>query len=156
VLNAAIVVTAAATAILLISTVLRAALPESRATSQREERPAPLRSGGDREDGSGHEIRVQVLNGCGVPGAGSSLASLLRRGEGIDVIEIGNADSFEFESSVVVDRAGNRTAARRVAEVLGEPPVVLQRTLERRFDVTVIVGYDNGRWLEPMARVPGR
>jgi hypothetical protein len=92
---------------------------------------------------------VQVLNGCGVGGAGSSLASRLRQAGGFDVVEIGNADSFDFEQSVVVDRRGRGGAARRVAAALGGPPVILQRTSDRRFDVTVIVGYDRGRWLEP-------
>jgi len=155
-LNAAIVVTGAATAILLISTVLRAALPDSRAGSSRraEGRIAPSRAGGVGE--GGRETRVQVLNGCGVGGAGSSLATLLRRAGGMDVVEIGNADSFDYETSVVVDRTGNRNNARRVAGVLGDPPIVLQRSPDRRFDLTVIVGYDHGRWLEPLGRAPSR
>jgi hypothetical protein len=155
-LNAAIVVLGAATAILLVSTVLRAAMPEPRGSTPRgaEGRIAPLRPAGAGR--AGDEIRVQVLNGCGVGGAGSSVASLLRRAGGIDVVEIGNADNFDYETSVVVDRTGNRASARRVAGALGDPPIILQRGLDQRFDLTVIVGYDHGRWLDPLGRAPSR
>ena len=95
------------------------------------------------------EIRVQVLNGCGVAGAGAAMASVLRRAGGIDVVEIGNADDFDFESSVVIDRRGERTSALRVARALGDAPVVLQRS-DGCCEVTVIVGYDRGRWLDPL------
>jgi hypothetical protein len=99
--------------------------------------------------GASGEIKAQVLNGCGVAGAGAAMASVLRRAGGIDVVEIGNADDFDFESSVVIDRRGDRASAMRVARALGGAPVVLQRS-DGCCEVTVIVGYDRGRWLDPL------
>lgn len=96
-------------------------------------------------------IRVQVQNGCGVSGAGIKLASVLRRAGGFDVIEIGNADAFDFERTVVVDRTGDGVAARAVARALGGSPIVRQRQAGRPYAVTVIVGYDGGRWKKVLA-----
>jgi hypothetical protein len=101
--------------------------------------------------GLDREIRVQVENGCGVTGAAASLASALRRAGGFDVVEIGNAENFDFEVTVVVDRTGRGNAAREVARALGGAPIVRQRLQQTRFEVTVIVGYDKGRWSEPLA-----
>ena len=96
-------------------------------------------------------IRVQVQNGCGVSGAGIKLASVLRRAGGFDVIEIGNADAFDFDRTVVVDRIGDGIAARAVARALNDPPIVRQRQAGRPYAVTVIVGYDGGRWKKALA-----
>lgn len=160
-LNTAIIVAAAATAILLLSALLRVAWPESAGA-----RPSAGRAGGRHSRATTSEvgaaarsekvIRVQVLNGCGVGGAGASMASLLRRSGDIDVSEIGNADRFDFETTIVVDRTGHAATARRVAHIVGDPAIVLQRALEERFDVTVIVGYDKGRWLAPVTPAAGR
>jgi hypothetical protein len=115
------------------------------------------RSGRDQAPASGEAavpgriIRVQVQNGCGVSGAGNKLASVLRRAGGFDVIDIGNADAFDFEQTVVVDRTGDGVAARAVARALGDPPIIRQRQAGRSFAVTVIVGYDGGRWKKALA-----
>jgi len=104
----------------------------------------------------GREIRIQVLNGCGVPGAGSGMASVLRLAGGMDVVEIGNADQFDFESSLVLDRTGNPALAERVSRILDGAPVIKQRQANSPGDVTVIVGYDRGRWLAPLPTGGGR
>jgi len=100
-------------------------------------------------------IRVQVQNGCGVVGAARSVASLIQGTAGIDVVEVGNAGSDGLWRSVVIDRGGRAAEARRVAEVLGVEEVLLQRQPELTgVDVTVVVGYDHGRW-EPRKRLGG-
>jgi hypothetical protein len=42
-------------------------------------------------------------------------------------------------------------AARAVARALGHPPIVKQRQAGRPYAVTVIVGYDGGRWKKSLA-----
>ncbi len=169
VLNAAIVCAGAATAILLLSTLLRAAWPDlgsGRPWSHHQGSVRSLdgaspgtdwtpRSAGGEASRPGRVIRVQVLNGCGVSGVGADVASLLRQSGDIDVLDIGNAERFDFETTVVVDRTGKGAPARLVAHILGDPPIVLQRTIEERFDVTVIVGYDRARRLGPGSAVTG-
>jgi hypothetical protein len=91
-------------------------------------------------------LRVQVQNGCGVRGAAMAVASLLRSQPGIDVVQIGNAQGVEVERSIVLDRVGRPDHAARVARALGIEDVLLQRNTADDFELTVIVGYDGGRW----------
>jgi len=86
-------------------------------------------------------IVVEVRNGCGTRGLGDKVASYLRD-EGFDVILVGNAEDFEFEETMVVDRSGEWAKAREVARVLGGVPVVRQISSGTLADATVIVGRD--------------
>ena len=102
-------------------------------------------------------FRVAVLNGCGAP---QVAARMTRRARalGIDVIHEGNAASFGFLESVVVDRSGDLERARGVAALLGIPHTVQQISNDpyRLEDVAVIVGRDYERLdlLEPQAQQP--
>jgi hypothetical protein len=154
-LDAGIVAVGAAVAILILSTLLRAAWPGSAPAddpgSTRSGQMgiagggAPLDAPAGRSLRSDNLIRVQILNGCGVSGVGANLASLLRGAGDIDVLEIGNADRFDYETTIVIDRIGKGTGAKRVARMLGDPPIVLQRLPSAGFDVTVIAGFDQAR-----------
>jgi hypothetical protein len=164
-LNAALVVTLGMVLVLLVSAAIRAVTPghdrdpSSRAAAAgMTDAPVDSRLTSEKTPATrgGRDIRVQVLNGCGVPGAGSGMASVLRLAGGLDVVEIGNADQFDFDSSLVLDRTGNSAFAERVAQILNGAPVLRQRQAEARSDVTVIVGYDRGRWLEPLPAGGGR
>jgi hypothetical protein len=90
-------------------------------------------------------VRIAVLNGCGRPGIANAFVEKLRR-DGMDVVNGwgGNADSFEFDRSVVVDRRGDRRKAERVSASLGIGEILPQRSdspyiLE---DVVVVIGRD--------------
>jgi hypothetical protein len=90
-------------------------------------------------------VRVAVLNGCGKPGVVSRFVRCLRE-RGFDVVNGmgGNADSFDFPRSVVVDRRGNRACADSVARCLGIRAVLDQRSENPYLieDVAVILGRD--------------
>ena len=85
--------------------------------------------------------RVQVLNGCGVDGLAARVAKLLRR-RGYDVVDVGNTPLLL--ESLIVDRVGNRDAARRLAEILGveRRNIIQQRCDYLELDLTVILGKD--------------
>ncbi len=90
-------------------------------------------------------IRVAVLNGCGREGLAVVFSQKLRT-LGFDVVNGngGNADSFDFDFSVVVDRKGNKNNAEAVAKALGIKNVLDQYsanpyTIE---DVVVVLGRD--------------
>jgi hypothetical protein len=89
-------------------------------------------------------VRVQVLNGCGLSGAAQQVANLLRL-NGYDVVEVGNASAFDYPSTLILDRVGKGGRAREVAEVLGLGCVIIQRVEGSPFDATVIVGKDAKR-----------
>ena len=88
-------------------------------------------------------IRIAIFNGCGA----SQLAARLTkkaRGLGLDVIHEGNADSFGYSYSMTIDRVGDLSKARRVADILGIPHYI-QQISEDEFrieEVSVIVGRD--------------
>ena len=69
------------------------------------------------------------------------------RGLGLDVIHEGNAPSFGFVESVVIDRSGDLARARRVARLLGIPQAIQQVSDDayRLEAVTVVVGRDYRR-----------
>jgi len=85
--------------------------------------------------------RVQVLNGCGVDGLAAKAAKFLRL-KGYDVVDVGNTPLLL--ESLVVDRVGNRDAARKLAKLLGvgEENIIQQSCDYLELDLTVILGKD--------------
>ncbi len=90
-------------------------------------------------------IRVALLNGCGRSGLASQFAGILRS-RGYDVMngQGDNADSFDFDVSVVVDRRGNRELAERVARDLGIAHIINQYAMDPYVleDIEIILGRD--------------
>jgi hypothetical protein len=89
-------------------------------------------------------IRVQVLNGSGEEGIGTRVASYLRDG-GFHVVEVGNADRFDYFATMVVARTRDPGPARAVARYLGGPPVIRQAWTSDLAEVTVVLGSDRSR-----------
>lgn len=87
------------------------------------------------------QVRVQVLNGCGVRGAGQNAANLLRL-KGFDVTDVGNAETFDYRETLVIERQGAGGRAREVARALGVKNVIIQRVDGSPFEATVIIGKD--------------
>ncbi len=99
----------------------------------------PVRSGSTTPG----TIQLDVLNGCGAPGAGTSATAYLRA-RGFDVVEYRNYRSFEVRESLVIDRAGNRENAEKVAYALGirKGNVIQQINQDYYVDVSVLLGRD--------------
>jgi hypothetical protein len=85
--------------------------------------------------------RIQILNGCGVDGAANSVADFLRSKK-FDVKNIGNAPSENYQNTLVVSRKKDMVIARQVGQALSTDAVILMRTQEDLYDVTVYVGKD--------------
>lgn len=88
-------------------------------------------------------IQVDVLNGCGAPGAGTSFTAYLRS-RGYDVVEIRNYHRYDVRQTLVVERAGNLKNAEKVARALGisSGNIVQQLNPEYYVDVSVVIGKD--------------
>jgi len=84
--------------------------------------------------------RVEILNGSGQAGAGSHLATALREA-GYQVVEVRNADRFDYPKTLVVARTEDLRGARKVAKFVGNARVIRQRSLVD-WDVTVVIGRD--------------
>lgn len=99
---------------------------------------------------------VEVLNGTASTGLASRTADLLR-GFGYDVINIGNADSFDYEKTEIIDRSGYEEMAKIFADVIRCKELRFEteedvrfdsQSLEYRADFTLIIGKDfNGRYV---------
>ncbi len=90
-------------------------------------------------------VKVVVLNGCGREGLAAMFTEKLRN-MGFDVVNGlgGNAESFDFDTSVVVDRKGTRQKAEVVGQALGINTILDQRSGDKYLieDVRVILGRD--------------
>jgi hypothetical protein len=95
-----------------------------------------------RADGT--PIRIEVLNGSNVNGAGLALAEELRA-DGFDVVDIRNADRSDYEQTIVLDRVGVIDYAFAVAERIHGPEPRSQPEDTLLLEVTVILGRDCAR-----------
>ncbi len=91
------------------------------------------------------ESVVLVQNGCGTEDIGLRTTRYLRD-RGFDVVDFKNADSFDYEETIVVDRAGDMGAALEVARMLRIPNVIQQIPETPLVDIIIIVGADHS-WL---------
>jgi len=87
----------------------------------------------------GVRVRVEVLNAGGVPGLAASATDHLRS-LGYDVVSFGNASEFTEASTRVIDRVGDTTLARSVADDLGVRSVGSEPDPELYVDVSVLLG----------------
>ena len=85
--------------------------------------------------------RIQILNGTSAAGAANKAADFLRE-KGFDVKDIGNAPTANYPSTLVVSRTKDMSVARQVAAALGVEKLVLLRTGDEMYDVTVFIGPD--------------
>ncbi len=89
----------------------------------------------------GERVRVEVLNAGGVAGVARDVRDVLVEG-GFDVVQWGNASSFDRDTTVVVDRVGREELAEAVANALGIRNVLVEPDPDLFVDVSVLVGKD--------------
>ncbi len=101
--------------------------------------------GDDRRDlpvpGRETRITVEVLNVARVNGLARAVTRRLRR-DGIDVVSYGSAGDSILDSTVIVIRRGDSTAALRVRDALGFGRVMVDVEPRLLLDVSVLVGMD--------------
>ena len=91
--------------------------------------------------GERNHSQVEVLNGSSRPGMARTVTRVLREG-GLDVVSFGTADSQGTNSTLLLVRRGDSTAARRAARLLGAGKIQWAPDTLRRVDLTVIIGGD--------------
>jgi len=84
------------------------------------------------------EVRVEVLNGCGLEGAAGKAQERLES-NGYTVIAVGNATSFDYEETVLFAVGGEEAKAKRIADLFGMEEKNIRET---DYDIKVIVGDD--------------
>lgn len=94
--------------------------------------------------GTDEPFQIEVLNGTREAGIAMEEAKELRR-QGVDVLVVDNAERFDFEESVLVDRKGNPRLMRKLAKMLGCREVLEQISPAPLVDATYIIGADRVR-----------
>jgi hypothetical protein len=85
--------------------------------------------------------KVIVLNGCGAPGIGGKVAGQLIE-QGFRVIDIKNADNFDYKVTQINSSDESREAALQIKNILGTGLVKIERQTQELVDVTIIIGQD--------------
>ena len=85
--------------------------------------------------------QIQILNGCGKPGAAEAFRNYLTE-QGFDIIEFGNAGSWNYAHTLVVARTANEPVARDLARVLNTDNLVHLFDPLALVDATVFIGKD--------------
>lgn len=131
-LNLGLIVVVAVAGLLLYSLVTRVAAP--RVDPVRESNPSGL---------AGGVIQVEILNGCGIDNLAAETRNYVHD-RGFDVVNVGNYERSDVDSSLVIDRVGDMESARKVANLLGvgEGRVIQEIDPERYLDVTIVLGND--------------
>ena len=91
--------------------------------------------------GSAPRITVEVLNETPLDGLARDVARRLR-GRGIDVVYFGTATRHDRDSTVILVRRGDTTAAATVRRALGGGRIALELDPGRLLDASVLVGHD--------------
>ena len=92
------------------------------------------------------DIQVEILNGCGTPGIAAKFSDLLRD-KRVDVVRSENADHFEYEKTILIQRNENINGMKHVAQVLGfnienSEKVITSIDSNLDVDLTLIIGKD--------------
>jgi hypothetical protein len=85
--------------------------------------------------------QIQILNGCGKPGAAEQFRNYLTE-RGFDIIEFGNAGSWNYAHTLVIARTANEPVARDLAKVLETDNLIHLSDPLALVDATVIIGKD--------------
>jgi len=92
------------------------------------------------------DIQVEILNGCGEPGLASKFSDLLRNIR-VDVVRSENADHFDYEKTILIQRNENIFGMKTVASALGFDIKNAQQVItiadpNLDVDLTLIIGKD--------------
>ena len=88
-------------------------------------------------------LQINVLNGCGINGVGTTMTKFSRK-FGYDVVEMGNYKSFDVEQSIIIDRSGKMNEALELASLIGiqKKNVVQQFSNDQMVSASIVIGKD--------------
>lgn len=96
--------------------------------------------------GEDSSVMVEVLNATAVDGLAREVTRRLRR-EGIDVVSYGSARDSSLDSTTIVVRRGDSTAAKQVRQALGLGRIAVDLDPRLLLDASVLIGPDLARAL---------
>jgi len=96
--------------------------------------------GGEDEGQVDGTLRIEILNGTGEKGLARKVALALIKKK-IDVLNVDNAESFDYKKCVIIARSENPSVST-LSELLGCGQVVQQLRDDTIVDATFIIGAD--------------
>jgi len=84
-------------------------------------------------------IKIEVLNGGGIPGAAAKTADLLKQ-QGYDVVKIGNVIGTTYNTTQIINRTDNKEVVENLKKILKNAIVVEDTNANSNVDVTIILG----------------
>lgn len=88
-------------------------------------------------------VKIEVLNGNGFAGVATKAAKFLNQNN-LRVVRINNSESFNYESTVIVDWKGNLQKSMQLAKLLqiDESNIVVYDRKDKPLDITLVLGKD--------------
>jgi hypothetical protein len=88
-------------------------------------------------------VRVEVLNGCGIQGLAARTKLLLNR-KGVDVISTGNAPNHNYNRTTIYIHGDNFEKAEKIKKIMGitSDPLLDEYKSDVPCDLTIILGHD--------------
>ena len=98
-------------------------------------------------------MKVEVLNGLGIKGVAQDAASLLKD-HGIQVARFGNAGSFSYDETLIVDWKGNIEKVIVLANLLKIDPerIIVYDRPSKPLDATLVLGKDWNSIVESLSK----
>ena len=92
------------------------------------------------------DIEVEILNGCGEPGIAAKFSEFLRV-KRVDVVRSENADNFDYENTVLIQRNEKTSGLKYVADALNfdiknSKQVITSIDPNSDVDITLVIGKD--------------
>ena len=99
-------------------------------------------SAAEKKRGPGRPVKVQILNGSGHEGIGLKIRNKFLSNRDMDIVEIGNADRFDYGTTLIISRTRDMDGARKVYDIIKQGDLVEKIDESLMVDVTVIIGGD--------------
>lgn len=110
----------------------------------REKYPQANQDSDDSSSFNPSSIRVEVLNGSGTAGLANKLAEQLKD-KGFQVVKVGNADSFNYSETQILDRTGKKSLVREINTLVGSSSSQKFVQNSANSDITIIIGKNFNR-----------
>ncbi|MBE3591644.1 MAG: LCP family protein [Thermoanaerobacter sp.] len=85
------------------------------------------------------DIKIEVLNGGGIPGAATKTADLLKQ-QGYDVVKIGNVVGTTYNTTQIINRTDDKKIVEDLRKILKNAIVVEDTNGDSNVDITIILG----------------
>ena len=103
-------------------------------------------------------VKVEVLNGCGIKGIAANTASFLRKEHQINVVNEDNADNHNYTNTIIITRKEELKTRKLLCQSFGIPldnETVLRHEPDESIDLdaTIIIGKDIHTYSEIFAYI---